>query len=56
MKDQINKESDTLNSNQKEKKPIQQHELDIEEISASLKRGNIRIIGIEEGLEAEPKE
>ena len=29
--------------------------MDIEEISASLKKTNIRIIGIEEGLEAETK-
>ena len=36
-------------------KTIRQHELDIEEISASLKRANIRIIGIEEGLETETK-
>ena len=29
--------------------------MDIEEISASLKRANLRIIGIEEGIEAETK-
>ena len=36
-------------------KTIQQHELDIEEISANLKRANLGIIGIEEGIEAETK-
>ena len=29
--------------------------MDIEEISANLKRANLRIIGIEEGIEAETK-
>ena len=36
-------------------KTIRQHELDIEEISANLKRANLRIIGIEEGIEAETR-
>ena len=36
-------------------KTIQQHELDIEEISANLKRANRKIIGIEEGIETETK-
>ena len=41
--------------NTRTRKTIQQHELDIEEISASLKRANLRIIVIEEGIEVETK-
>ena len=47
--------SPKVNTVYKLEKKIRQHELDIEEISASLKRASIRIIGIEEGSEAETK-